>query len=231
MATFRIATFVDDEEQYSEMRASFEAAGFIAPLARFTIEPGEPYAGIGRLGGAREPFVLLAHQDVRCDRGDTAGSLEARLAELADADPDWTIAGNAGIAERRVRHISDPHGTHWEAGLPERVVTLDENLLILRTARRPACSTELSGWHLYGADVVFNALLTGGAAYVVDFKLTHLSGGRPQGYRESRRAFLSHWRTRLRDGRAPDAAALGRLGDALTSIDRDEEAVRGSGGR
>jgi hypothetical protein len=220
MTTFRIATFVDDDEQYGEMRTSFEAAGFVSPLARFTIEQGEPYRGITRLGKAQEPYVMLVHQDVRCEWGDTADSLQARLAELTRVDPDWAVAGNAGrnpdvlkarLAElvdadrdqavkakakpglNPIRHISDPHGTTWSTGLPKRVLSLDENLLILRTARRPACSAELSGWHLYGTDVVLNAALVGGSAYVIDFRLTHLSPGNPDGYERSRRQFVEHW--------------------------------------
>lgn len=225
MATFRIATFVNDEGQYAAMRSSFETAGFSAPLVRFTVEEGEPYAGITRLGRSEEPYVLLIHQDVRCDWGETPESLQARLAELTAADPDWTVAGNAGgsppsfrarleeltgadlarIAPggrglNPVRHISDPHGTTWASGLPRRVLALDENTLILRTERRPACSAELSGWHLYGADLVLNAEVKGGTAYVIDFRLTHLSGGKTEGYEESKRRLFEHWEIRAGGG-------------------------------
>lgn len=196
MATFRIATFVNDEEQYGAMRASFETAGFVSPLARYTIEPGEPYSGVTRLGQAEEPYVLLVHQDVHCDWGDTASSLQARLADLTEADPSWVVAGNAGYAPHLVRHISDPHGTTWATDLPKKVLSLDENLLILRTERRPACSPELSGWHHYGTDVALNAALTGGTAYVIDFRVTHLSAGNPDGVVESQRRLSAYWQVR-----------------------------------
>lgn len=96
MVIFRIATFVNDEEQYRAMRASFEAAGFTASVARFTVEQGEPYSGITRLGQSEERYVVLAHQDVRCDHGDTATSLQARLAELTEADPGWSSRETPG---------------------------------------------------------------------------------------------------------------------------------------
>lgn len=230
---FRIATFVNDEEQYGEMRASFEAAGFTAPLARFTIETGEPYAGITRLGQAGEPYVLLVHQDVRCDRGDTASALQTRLDELTENDSQWVVAGNAGRhlvppASKHlvpVRNISDPHGTTWSSGLPKKVVSLDENLLILKTAGKPSCSPELSGWHLYGTDVALNAILTGGSAYVVDFRLTHLSAGNPGGFVASSRRFSAHWRSRYDTLAAADPALI-PLAAMLSFLSRFEERAR-----
>ena len=221
MPTFRIATFVNDERQYGEMRESFEAAGFRPPLARFTVERGEPYAAIHRLGRAEEPYAILVHQDVRCAWGDTAETLAARLAELTARDPEWALAGNAGrrLAEprskagerqlTRLRHISDPHGAAWAADLPTRVISLDENMLVLRTARSPTCTPGLDGWHLYGVDAVLNAILRGCTAYVVDFRVSHLSAGNPTGFDESSRRFVERWRERLSGGeaRSPDAEA------------------------
>lgn len=226
MATFRIATFVNDERQYGEMRSSFEAAGFTSPLARYTIEPGEPYAGVTRLGQAEEPFVLLVHQDVRCAWGDTAAGLEDRLAALTAVDPNWALAGNAGVEPPRVRHISDPHGTNWATDLPRRVISLDENLLILRTAMRPKCSPQLSGWHLYGTDAVLNAALASGTAYVVDFRVTHLSAGGTQGHEGSWRRFMDHWRSRQQAGDVRDPAALEQLATTLSIFTRIEEAAK-----
>ncbi|HEX6687805.1 MAG TPA: hypothetical protein VF085_03980 [Solirubrobacterales bacterium] len=229
MTVFRIATFVNDEEHYSAMRASFEASGFTAPLARYTIETGEPYAGITRLGQAVEPYVLLVHQDVRCDRGDTASALQARLDELTESDSKWIVAGNAGrclgspTAEHLapVRNISDPHGTTWSPELPKKVVSLDENLLILRTAGKPRCSPELSGWHLYGPDVALNAALAGGSAYVVDFRVTHLSAGNPGGFIVSSRRFSEHWRSRA-DALSADDPAHASLASMLSFLARFE---------
>lgn len=192
---FRIATFVNDAELYKEMRASFEAAGFVVPIARYTIETGDPYEAVTRLGTAYEPYVILVHQDVRCDQGDTAGKLTVALEQLTALDDSWVVAGNAGGTKEHglVRHVSDPHGTDWTDGLPARVVTLDENLLILRTARSPHCSERLSGFHLYGSDVCLNAERDGSSCYVVDFRASHLSPGSGDGLDAAAERFAARW--------------------------------------
>src|SRR5262249_56747072 len=97
MAIFRIATFVNDTQLYDGMRQSFELAGFVEPLAVYTVEQGEPYSSISRLGQASEPYVILLHQDVLCNQGDTAADLLARLRALTILDPSWAVAGNAGM--------------------------------------------------------------------------------------------------------------------------------------
>ena len=196
MSTFRIATFVNDRALYEGMRSTFEAAGFREPLARYTIEQGEPYAAITRLGQSKEPYVLLVHQDVRCDLCDTADALQRRLAELTALDPTWAIAGNAGADPKHMLflHLDDPNG-RWRthSGLPVSVVSLDENFLVLRTERLPRCSPNLSGFHLYGSDACLNARRDGSRAYVIQFLVTHLSGGNHAGLLPSRLAFAAEW--------------------------------------
>jgi hypothetical protein len=198
LATFRIATFVNDRELYARMRASFEQAGFVEPLARYTIETGEPFAAITRLGSAAEPYVILAHQDVLCDQGQTAADLDRLLGELTKLDDRWVVAGNAGGVDRHrtIIHVSDV----WSdpACLPCRVTTLDENLLILRTARRPHCSSGLSGWHLYGSDVCLHAEKSGSSCYVIDFRVTHLSPGKYEDVPEAIKRFSRSWGWRAR---------------------------------
>ena len=193
--TFRIATFVTDDALYAQMRDSFEAAGFIPPLARYTVQTGNPYETITALGRARETYVILVHQDVRCDQGYGAADLLERLDALTRVDSNWAVAGNAGGSNKHelFRHLTDPNGSHRANGLPIEVVTLDENFLILRTARRPHCSKDLSGFHLYGSDVCLNAAREGSTTYVIDFLITHLSAGKTDGLNETMRAFGSVW--------------------------------------
>jgi hypothetical protein len=195
VAIFRIASFVNDRALYDEMRASFEAAGFVEPEARYTVEPGEPFEAITRLGAGPEPYVLLVHQDVTADQGHGIGELTRALEELTALDEAWAVAGNAGVGldGATVRHIADPWGADWLGDLPRRVRVLDENFLVLRTARRPRCSPALSGFHLYGADVCLNAGLDGSSCYVVDFRLSHRSGGAPEGADASLDRFGAHW--------------------------------------
>src|SRR5690242_834042 len=89
---FRIATFVNKPDLYAVMRRTFEAAGFVEPVARYTVETGEPFSAITRLGQAPEPYVILVHQDVRCDQGHTLDDLLNRLEELTRIDPRWAVA-------------------------------------------------------------------------------------------------------------------------------------------
>jgi hypothetical protein len=193
--TFRIATFVNDVGLYAGMRASFEGAGFTRPVARYTVEEGEPYGAISRLGEAAEPYVVLVHQDVRCDLGDTATTLEQILEDLTLTDSNWAVAGNAGGEGRDfVLHLNE-HNGRWRArNLPTAVQSLDENLLILRTARRPRCTPGLSGFHLYGTDVCLNAAKEGSTCYVIPFLVTHLSNNsRLAGLNEAKNLLAGHW--------------------------------------
>jgi hypothetical protein len=198
-ATFRIATFVNDQASYGAMLASFEQAGFVAPETVYEIlsdASEEPHAAIRRLGQAPEPYVVLVHQDVRCDQGHGIADLRGALAALTERDSNWAVAGNAGGTTelRVVRNVSDPWGTTWTDALPAQVVSLDEDILILRTEADPTCSTGLAGFHLYGTDVCLNARTSGRTSYVIDFRLTHLSGGSAAaGYRAAEARLSAVW--------------------------------------
>jgi hypothetical protein len=200
--SFRIATFVNDEALYAGMRRSFEDAGFVEPVTTYEVlsdSTEEPYAAISRLCEAEERYVILVHQDVRCDHGYRVSDLLARLDELTGIDPCWAIAGNVGRTRRGepVDHIEGLGRIVWSDDLPRRVVSLDENFLVLRTNRKPHTSPELDGWHLYGTDVVLNAEADGSSAYVIDFRLSHLGAGNMVGYEEAERRLVEHWQRRF----------------------------------
>jgi hypothetical protein len=198
--TFRIATFVNDEAQYEEMRTTFEIAGFTEPIAayeRLSDRETDPFEVITRTGAGSDEYVLLAHQDVRCDLGATASDLERTLDELTRTDPHWAVAGNAGMGDGFVGHLDDPNGKWRTASLPAIVASLDENFLILRTARRPHASKDLHGFHLYGSDVCLHAQRDGSRCYVIDFLVTHLSAGNMGLFDEAAEAFAQRWATLL----------------------------------
>ncbi len=212
---FRICTIVNDPDQYRRMRASFAAGGFGPGRCRFDAfdnsagNAHEPYALIDRLAAdTAEPYLIVCHQDLLLDGGPGGHGIEQLsrcLDELAALDPTWAVAGNAGVT-RWIEGVTEltqprPDGSLdrplvWRAAdLPRRVVTLDENFLVLRTAARPTCSAGLSGFHLYGTDLCLNAARRGMGCYVIDFHLTHLSAGnhRSAAFDEARQALERHW--------------------------------------
>jgi hypothetical protein len=185
--TFTICTLVTRWAEYIEMTESFVARGFGPEVAEYLYldnssrNEWDAYAGLAKmLGQARGRYVIYCHQDVRL-LSDGAAELHARLVELGDLDADWALAGNAGglpNGELAVR-ISDPHGENTTLGsLPARAVSLDENFFVLRRESPIGVSADIGGFHLYGADLCMQAQLAGRGAWVVDFHLRHLSGGR-----------------------------------------------------
>lgn len=141
----------------------------------------DAYHGLNALlNAARGSHVILCHQDIRLLTDDRT-MLERRLAELEAIDPSWALAGNAGGVSPGVLaiRITDPHGADQNTGnLPQRVVSLDENFIVVKHSARIGFSSDLEGFHLYGADICLNAEISGHSAYVIDFHLAHLSAGR-----------------------------------------------------
>ncbi|MGQ0457096.1 MAG: hypothetical protein ACT4OU_08540 [Hyphomicrobium sp.] len=206
--SYTIGTLVTEAAQHDAMRASFVAGGFSDSDCEYIFIDNtrgaqiDAYRGLNAiLNAARAPYVILCHQDVRLLDDDRA-ALDDRLAELARADPNWAVVGNAGgMAPGQLAiRITDPHGVDQRAGaLPARVQTLDENLLIVRRDARIGFSRDLSGFHFYGADICLHAALMGCSAYVIDFHLEHLSPGtKNDDFTEAQKAFEAKWSRALR---------------------------------
>lgn len=203
-ALFEIYTFVTDDGLYEGMATSFTDAGFNADLfVRLTDVNDDPYAAITRIGRESQArYPILCHQDVRTDRGRGAEALSAAVTELDRIDPSWVVAGNVGCTRsgRGVRRLVDRYGqagSEPRESLPQPVVSLDENFLIFNGRNSPSCSAGLSGFHLYGTDVCLRALLSGGAAYVIDFPVTHLGGKTDSAAEVARAASMDAIRNRF----------------------------------
>lgn len=200
---YSIATLVNRPDMYAGMVASFRAKGFDADCEYLAAEqPLCAYAELNRLlKAARGTYVILCHQDVRLLE-DGRDALDARLAQLDGHAPEWALAGNAGgIAPGRLAmRISDPHGRDRRIGdLPARVWSLDENFIVVRRATPVGFSRDLSGFHLYGADICLVADLLGHSAWVIDFHLEHLSPGRKDAsFTAAEAAFRRKWSHALR---------------------------------
>ena len=213
--TYTIGTLVTSEAQYADMRRTFADNGFgdddceYLHIDNTGAARGEPqtdaYAGLNDLlDRAQAPLVILCHQDVLL-RSDGRAVLDRRLAELNDIDPHWAVVGNAGGADVRsiVRVISDKHGANQRVGtFPHKVMSVDENFMVVRRAARIGFSRDLAGFHLYGADICLAADIMGYSAYVIDFHLEHL-GASAMGpaFEAADQAFRATWRRALRDRR------------------------------
>jgi hypothetical protein len=215
--TYTIGTLVNDEAHFAAMRASFEARGFCEPACEFLAihHPACGYAALNELLAlARGRIVILCHQDVRLI-GDGRAELDARLADLERRDPGWAVAGNAGgIAPGDLAlRITDPHGRDRRIGeLPARVMSLDENFLVVRADARIGFSRDLAGFHLYGADICLMASVAGCSAYVIDFHLEHLSPGRKDAsFHAAEQAFSAKWARAMRPRWMQTTCTLMRL--------------------
>jgi len=215
---FTIATLVTDAVQYSSMVRSLVKGGFTPDDCEYLAIDNRPeatgcpaagriaqtdaFSGLNRaLTEARGDYVILCHQDIRLLEDDRA-VLERKLDELDHLDPAWALAGNAGATgpgELALR-ITDPHGRDQRTkALPARVMSLDENWIVVRKAARIGFSRDLEGFHLYGADLCMTADLMGWHAYVIDFHLEHLSPGKKDAsFDAAAHRFEAKWSRALR---------------------------------
>jgi hypothetical protein len=204
MKLFHICTIANKLEQYEEMKASFLEAGFDEDRCRYSLFDNsggniyEPYETFNKIKlNTVEPYIIFCHQDVLLNQGNGFDQLIKVLEELENLDPQWAVAGNAGVKNNYtdVHRITDPNITpDWSVELPQQVHSLDENFLVIKTAASIACSTELKGFHFYAPDLCLNAILKGYSCYVIDFHLTHLSGGNlSQAFWDLQKIFYEKW--------------------------------------
>lgn len=183
--TYSFCTLVTDKNQYLNMIRSFEAVGFNKTNSEFlyidnsSTNYSDGYSGINLfLARASGRYILLCHQDLIAI--DKESKLCGLLKDLESLDKNWAIAANAGYTEKHkpVLRISDKFGLNQSIGnFPEKVVSVDENFIIVKSGTNIRCSSDLNGFHLYGADLVTQAMLAGINSYVIDFHLEHLGLG------------------------------------------------------
>lgn len=185
----RVMTFVTDDAQYEVLRSSLVSSGF-APADLHAVDNtnhnrSDPYRGVNAvLASMPEDYLLLVHQDVVLDRGAGHAELIVRLEELDRAHPRWSVAGTAGLSVygQQVLSVRDPWAApEWPGPWPVRAQTLDEHFLVIRRETRARFCESLTGWHWYGTDLVLSGRRAGEEAWVVDFPITHLSSGTPDG--------------------------------------------------
>jgi hypothetical protein len=200
---FCICTIVTDVEEYSLMKTSFENAGFNAAceylIADNTIgNIFDGYNAIRRfLQESKARYTIIVHQDVRCQ--DNIKMLLECLNDLNTKDNNWALCGNAGGANYNniVYHINN-NGIRKTEGLPQRVFSLDENFLIVKTEKQMAVSSDIEGFHYYGTDLCIVADFLGYTSYVIPFMVEHLSKGNLRDLELKKPTFLKAFGKKLR---------------------------------
>lgn len=203
---FSICTIVNDMEEYEVMKKSFIEKGFIDNCEYIIADnckgnQFDAYQAIAHfLKIAKGEFIIIVHQDVRAI--DDRNTLNNCLTELQNKDSNWAICGNAGGRgyHQNILHISYPSHSDKSPGLPVRVKTLDENLLVIKRATNITISPNLAGFHLYGTDICIIANFLGYSCYVIPFMIEHLSKGNITSLKKDEGNFINKYGEKMKIG-------------------------------
>lgn len=220
---FCICTIVNDEAEYDMMKQSFETAGFIGDCQYLIADNTEgnsfdAYAAVRRfLQESDAEYTIIVHQDVRCE--DSRDILNKCLRSLNEKDALWAICGNAGAAEYKkiLYHLNIAGTVRKSEGLPARVFSLDENLLIIKSAALISVSADIGNFHFYGTDICIIADLLGYTSYVIPFMVKHLSKGNLTDMEMKKPGFVNKYAYKLRSRFIQTSCTnfyLGRSGNA-----------------
>jgi hypothetical protein len=184
---FTFFTLVTKIDEYKKMIESSLTAGFNSHATEYLYADNteknhhDGYSGFNAaMKKSKGKYLIYCHQDILFNQ-DKIEKLLTALDEIEKTDPKWTILGNAGKTkngEYTIR-ITDPHGKNQDTkNFPSKVVSLDENFLIINKKYPLFTSPNMQGFHLYATDLCINAEYMGLSAYTIDFHLEHKSGGK-----------------------------------------------------
>ncbi|MEA1916538.1 MAG: acyl esterase [Campylobacterota bacterium] len=183
---FSICTLVTDMSEYKSMVESCNSAGFSDENSEFIYIDNtksnkyDGYSGVREfLNRAKGQYIIIVHQDVLFEF-DTKDTLLKCIDEVTKKDDSWALLGNAGYSglTKKAMRISDPYGKDVAIGsLPQQVLSLDENFIVVRSSANLAISNDINGFHFYGTDLCLLASMIGRSAYVIDFHVFHKSAG------------------------------------------------------
>lgn len=209
MKPFHICTIANNLGMYEAMKSSFIAAGFDESRCRYSLFDNsteniyEPFSAFNSiLSYTVEPYIIFCHQDILLNQGHGFKHLVSLIEEMDHLDPNWAVLGNAGVNNhyQNVAKITDPNSTpNWVGDFPQKVHSLDDNFFILKSTTGLSFSSELNGFHLCAPDLCLNAILRKYSCYVINFHLTHLSGGNiDQRFHDALSKFVKRWRREFR---------------------------------
>ena len=184
---YSICTLMSNQEEYAEMTQSFIKAGFDLSFCEYLYVDNskqnkyDAYKGLNKfLTLAKGKYIILCHQDVLLNY-DNIEVLEQRMLEMDAKDSNWAVLGNAGAGgiKNIVYKLSNEQGELFSRGtVPQQVLSLDENFLLLKKEANLSFSSNLNGFHFYGTDICLVAKVLGYTTYVIDFNLVHKSEGK-----------------------------------------------------
>lgn len=185
--TFSVCCIVTRWEEYNSARAAFSGQNFCSANTEFLVCDNsasnrfDAYQAVRMfLSQARGRYIVIAHQDSHPLA--PCSDLLEKLVLLERVDPLWGIAGNAGIADHSwpaaIGSLTMPKGAQLRMeSTHQKVLSLDENVLIVRNGYGVTLSADLQGYHLYGLDMCLIAKRIGLTSYVIDYPWYHNSHG------------------------------------------------------
>jgi hypothetical protein len=128
---------------------------------------------------AENDILLFVHQDVYLPHG-WLSRVRRNIELLETENIPWSVMGVIGKTYEDITV-----GTCWSNGKgkelgtiihePVEVVSVDELVIIIKRQTKTAFDMSLPGFHLYGTDIVQNALETGYGAFVIYAPVIHNS--------------------------------------------------------
>jgi hypothetical protein len=183
---FSICTLMSKPEEYREMLDSFLLAGFNPKICEYLCIDNsrsnklDAFEGLNRfLREAKGEYIILCHQDILL-HDHKLTDLLSRIQEMDILDTNWGVLANAGGVNLKyvAKHMTQTAGdSSFENNLPLRAQSIDENFMLVKNTANLALSHDLHGFHMYGTDICLIAETLGFNAYIIDFHLTHKSGG------------------------------------------------------
>ena len=201
---FSICTIVTDMQEYEEMKKSFEGSCFTENCEYLIADntSGNQFSAYVAIAGflkqSNAQYLIIVHQDVRCI--DNKETLIRCLQGLTQVDTKWAMCGNAGSTgyHEVIYYLNNAGKEMFASGLPARVTSLDENLLIINRNTNLTLSADLTGFHLYGTDLCLVADFLGYTCYVIPFKVKHLSLGNIEDLNYYKKGFIRQYGRKLR---------------------------------
>lgn len=125
----------------------------------------------------KTPVVICLHQDVYLPP-DWDRRLSRAIALVEEIDPDWAIIAPIGMSMSG-EHVGQVWSTGQGANIgraldgPVPVQSVDELMIVLRRDSGVRFDDTMPDFHLYGTDIVQNAISQGKGAYACQMPVVH----------------------------------------------------------